>query len=62
MHRHTTIEISIRLLLDRKLDAATYRTAADFFCSAIGRFHDARSTACHDRKTEPSESRAHLTR
>ena len=62
MQRHTTIQISIRLLLDRKLNAAAYGTTANFFCPAIRRFHDPRASAGHDGKTEPRERRAHLAR
>jgi hypothetical protein len=47
---------------DWLIDAATYSTSADFFGSAIRGFHNTRTTACHHREAEPSESRSHETR
>src|SRR6202040_1610679 len=52
MQRHAAIQIRIWTLLEWKLEIATARAPADFFCAAVCRFHDARTAAGHDSKTE----------
>ena len=48
MQRDAAVEKCVRLLLEFQLYIATDGTAIDIFCSAIGRFHDAGTTAGHD--------------
>src|SRR4030095_5711928 len=60
MQPDTTIEIHIGYLLEWQLDVASNRAAADLFCAAVGRLHDARATTRHHGESEPGNSRAHL--
>jgi hypothetical protein len=62
VHRHATVEVVVRLLLEGKLDVAADRAAARLLCAAIGRFHDARPASRHHREAQPCNRRAHLPR
>ena len=61
MHRHAAIEIGIRLLLDRQLNATTHRTAANILGSAIYCLHNPRATAGHYCEPKPGNCCSHLT-
>src|SRR4030095_12982331 len=60
MQPDTTIEIHIGYLLEWQLDVASNRAAADLFCAAVGRLHDARATTRHHGESEPGNRGAHL--
>src|SRR5207249_8406260 len=49
-------------LLEWQLNVASDRAAADFFCAAVGRFHDPGSAASHHREAESRNRRAHFSR
>src|SRR5205823_9354232 len=61
MHPHAAIKIGVCRLLERQLDITADRAATDFFRAAVGRFHNARPAAGHNRETEPGNGCARFS-
>src|SRR6266436_4030044 len=52
MQPDAVIEVSVGNLLEWQLNIAADRAATDFFCAAVGRFHDAGPAASHHSESE----------
>ena len=57
--RDPAIEVGVRLLLVRQLDVAPDRATPGLARAAVGRFHDARPAARHDREPRSRKQRRH---